>query len=128
MELPNGSSKKACGKKASKVIVRGHATGFPPVPIGDGLPESTLDARETDSCWTMRSSVAFLVMQHDARVSIGTREGGGRVPECLVGAAGTWTGRGGACKGGEWRTEEERKSGADDRDRVVGSAGGGATG
>ena len=50
------------------------------------------------------------------------------MPECLVGAAGAWTGRGGACKGGECRAEEERKGGADDRDRVVGSAAGGATG
>jgi len=98
------------------------------VPTGDRLPGSTLDARETDSCWTMRWSVAFLVLQHDSRISIGTREGAGRVLECLVGAAGTWTDRGGACKGGEWRTEEERKGGADDRDRVVDSAGGGATG
>ena len=60
---------------------------------------------------------------------MGTKDGGDRALECLPGAAGPWTDRGGgACKDGEWRTEEERKCGADGRDSVVGSGGGGATG
>ena len=50
------------------------------------------------------------------------------MPECLAGAAGTGPERGGACEGGDWRTEEERNGGTDDRDSVVGSAGGGGGG
>ncbi len=93
--------------------------GFPPGPTGD-LLGSTLGVRETDSCWTIHSSVGSLVLEHDWRNSSGTSDGGCRMPASL---AGTGTDRGGACEDGGWRTDEEeeedRKAATGDRPGVL---------
>jgi hypothetical protein len=102
--------------------------GFPPGPIGDRVG-STFGVRETDSCWSIRSSVAFLVFKHNWRCSSGTRDGC-RPLMTLVGTAGTGANRGGACEDGEWRTEEVRNVVTDreggDGDGVLGSDAGGS--